>query len=51
MRTMSMKRFTISLADGDYKEVIEEAMHNNRTLNGQIQFIVEDWLEKERRKK
>jgi hypothetical protein len=41
----------MSLADGDYKEVTEEAEHNKRTLNGQIQFIVEDWLEKERRKK
>lgn len=40
----------MELPDGHYKEVIDEARVQRRTLQAQIQFIVDKWLEDRREK-
>ena len=48
---VAKKRFSMELPDGHYKEVTEEAARQRRTLQGQIQFIVDWYLELKRTEK
>jgi metal-responsive CopG/Arc/MetJ family transcriptional regulator len=43
-----MATFSISLPEGDTKEIDEEAKRNHRSRSGQVAFIIDAWLEEHR---
>jgi len=46
-----MATFSISLPEGDTKEIDEEAKRNHRSRSGQVAFIIDEWLEEHRGEK
>jgi len=46
-----MATFSISLPEGDTKEIDEEAKRNHRSRSGQVAFIIDEWLVEHRETK